>query len=169
MDVLWLRMPSLFSKEMLAYYKGCFIQYLVVNFVVCPHPPWPSMPFCQQVRLTHSHSISKWHPEWRRGTGSAKHKWFEMLKSSRKVYEKQNKKTLDYLWSINYINVCIRGYKCHQTAIESSNVVYIASMGVKIEHTVGVQNRDFSKCISFLPFATTKVKIAKIYAFVRRN
>ena len=39
------------------------------------------------------------------------------------------------------------GYNCCQTGgIEVSS--YLASMGVKIEHTVGVQNKDFSKCIS---------------------
>ena len=47
-------------------------------------------------------------------------------------------------------------------------------MGVKIEHTVGIQNKDFfSKCISdghvYRILATTKVKIAKIYALVHQN
>ena len=51
------------------------------------------------------------------------------------------------------MNVCIRGFNCCQTGgyrgIELSKCVYLASMGVKIEHTVGVQNKDFffSKCI----------------------
>ena len=48
-------------------------------------------------------------------------------------------------------------------------------MGVKIEHTVGVQIRDFFFQNAYLmvmsteTLATTKVKIAKIYALVRRN
>ena len=48
------------------------------------------------------------------------------------------------------MNVCIHGYNCCQTGgIELFKCVYLASMGVKIEHTVGVQNKDFfSKCIS---------------------
>ena len=47
-------------------------------------------------------------------------------------------------------------------------------MGVKIESTVGVQSKDFIQ-IAYLmvmsteTLATTKVKIAKIYALVRRN
>ena len=52
------------------------------------------------------------------------------------------KKTLHYLWSINCINVCIRGYNCCQTGIELSKCVYLASMGVKINHTVGGQNQE---------------------------
>lgn len=55
-----------------------------------------------------------------------------------------------------------------------SKCVYLASMGVKIEHTVGVQNKDFFQnaylmVMSTETLATTKVKIAKIYALVRRN
>ena len=47
-------------------------------------------------------------------------------------------------------------------------------MGVKIEHTVGVQNKDFFQnaylmVMSTETLAATKVKIAKIYALVRRN
>ena len=125
------------------------------------------MPFYQQVRFTHSHSISKWHP------GSAKQKWFEMLKISFIKFMKT--RTLDYLWSSNCINVCISGYNCRQTGIESSKRVYLASIGIKIEHIVGVQNQDFffqNAYLMVMPaeiLATTKVKIAKIYAFVRWN
>ena len=48
------------------------------------------------------------------------------------------------------MNVCIHGYYCCQTGgIELFKCVYLASMGVKIEHTVGIQNKDFfSKYIS---------------------
>ena len=47
-------------------------------------------------------------------------------------------------------------------------------MGVKIEHTVGVQNKDFFQnaylmVMSTETLAATKVKISKIYALVRRN
>ena len=54
------------------------------------------------------------------------------------------------------------------------NCVYLAAMGVKIEHTVGSQNQDFfqNAYLMVMPaetWATTKVKIVKIYAFVHRN
>ena len=47
-------------------------------------------------------------------------------------------------------------------------------MGVRIEHTVGGQNQDFfqNACLMVMPaetWATTKVKSAKIYAFVHEN
>ena len=47
-------------------------------------------------------------------------------------------------------------------------------MGVKIERTVGVQNKDFFQnaypiAMYAETLATTKVKIAKHYALVRRN
>ena len=47
-------------------------------------------------------------------------------------------------------------------------------MSVKIEHTVGVQNKEFFQnpylmVKSAETLATTKVKIAKSYALVRRN
>ena len=50
-------------------------------------------------------------------------------------------------------------------------------MDVKIEHAVGVQNKDFFfffqnvflTVMSTETLATTKIKIAKIYVLVRRN
>ena len=46
-------------------------------------------------------------------------------------------------------------------------------MGVKINHTVGAQNQEFSKCISdghaSRNMGTTKESIWKMYAFVHRN
>ena len=58
--------------------------------------------------------------------------------------------------------------------IELSKCVYLASMGVKIEHTVGFQNKDFFQNVYLMvmsaeTLATTKVKIAKIYVLVRQN
>ena len=55
-----------------------------------------------------------------------------------------------------------------------SKYVYLASMDVKIEHTVGCLNQDyFSKCMSdghaSQNMCLKKVNIAKIYAFVYRN
>ena len=74
------------------------------------------------------------------------------------------------------MDACIHGYNCCQTGgIELSKCVYLASMGVKIEHTVGVQNKDFFFQNEYLmvmsteTLVTTKVKIAKLYALVRRN
>ena len=47
------------------------------------------------------------------------------------------KKALHYLWSINCINVCIRGYNYCQTGIELSKYVYLASMGIKTSSPKG--------------------------------
>ena len=54
--------------------------------------------------------------------------------------------------------------------IELSKCVYLASMGVKIEHTVGVQNKDLfqNAHLMVMPtktLVTTKVKIAKKLCF----
>ena len=64
--------------------------------------------------------------------------------------------------------------------IELSKCVYLASMDVKIEHIVGVQNKDvfffffffqnaYLMVMSAETLATTKVNMAKCYALVRRN
>ena len=58
--------------------------------------------------------------------------------------------------------------------IELSKCLYLASMGVKTERTVGIQNKDFFQnaylmVMSTETLATTKVKIEKVYALVRRN
>ena len=58
--------------------------------------------------------------------------------------------------------------------IELSKCVYLDSMDVNVEHTAGVQNKDFFQnaylmVMSTETLATTKVKIAKIHALVRRN
>ena len=63
-------------------------------------------------------------------------------------------------------------YCCQTGGIELSQCIYLASMGVKMEHTVGVQSKDFFQnaylmVMSAETLATTKVKIAKIYALVR--
>ena len=76
------------------------------------------------------------------------------------------------------MNVWIHGYNCCQTGgIELFKCVYLASIGAKIERTVGVQNIFFFfffqnaylmvMCTETL--AATKVKIAKIYVLVHRN
>ena len=73
------------------------------------------------------------------------------------------------------MNVCIRGYNCCQTGgIELSKCVYLPAMGVKVERTVGAQNKNcfqntYLMDMSTETLATTKVKIAKVYALVRRN
>ena len=64
-------------------------------------------------------------------------------------------------------NVCIRGYNCCQTGIKLSKYVYLASMSVKIEDTVGIQNQDCfqNAYLMVMPaetWDTTKIKIAKI-------
>ena len=78
------------------------------------------------------------------GTGSAKRKWFVTLKSSFTIYEKEDFRLslkhqlyeCMYSWLLLLSNWLYRG-------IELSKCVYLASMGVKIEHTAGVQNKDF--------------------------
>ena len=73
------------------------------------------------------------------------------------------------------MNVCIHGYNCCQTGgIELFKCVYLASMGIKIEYTVDVQfffffQNAYLMVISTEKLAATKVKFAKIYAFVCRN
>ena len=57
-------------------------------------------------------------------------------------------KILDYFQSINCINVSIHGGNCCKTGIAVSKCVYLASMAVKIEHTVAGHNHDIlQQCI----------------------
>ena len=42
-------------------------------------------------------------------------------------------------------NRCILGYNCCQTGMELSKCVYLAFMGVKINFTVGGQNKEIFK------------------------
>ena len=65
-------------------------------------------------------------------------------------------------------------YDCCQTGgIEEC--VYLASMGVKVEHTVGVQNKDFFQNAYLMVISAEtlapqpKSKVAKFYALVCRN
>ena len=75
------------------------------------------------------------------------------------------------------INVCIRCYNCFQSGIELSKCIYLASMGVKLNHTragaVKIKNFYFQNAyLMVMPvetWATTKEKNANIYAFVHRN
>ena len=58
------------------------------------------------------------------------------------------KKILDYFQSINCIDVSIHGCNCCKTGIEVSKCVYLASMAVKVEHTVAGHNYDIlQQCI----------------------
>ena len=88
-DLVWLRMLSWFSINYWLLASGVSFNVLLLIFeCVPPPPPWPNMPFCQQIFLAHSHNISKWHSGSRGGTGSAKQK--KTLKNSLKVYEKKD-------------------------------------------------------------------------------
>ena len=103
------------------------------------------------------------------GTGSTKQK-----KNAEKFLNSLWKMILDNFQSINCINVSIHGCNCCKTGIEVSKCVYLACMAVKIEHTVGGHNHDIlQQCISDVYVsqvsASTRVKLAKIYAFVHRN
>ena len=118
-----------------------------------PPPPWPSTPLCPlsaSTFYTFTQHIKV--ASWVKGEGGNKVSQAKMVRNAEKfLYNLWEKRF--YLWSIKCMNVCIRGYNCSQTGgIELSKCVYLASMGVKIEHTVGVQNKEFffffSKCIS---------------------
>ena len=101
------------------------------------------MPLCQQIFLTNSHNISKWHPG-SRGEGNRVNK----ATKSWKILYQFMKKILDYFQSINCINVTIRGCNCCKTGIAVSKCVYLASMAVKIEHTVAGHNQNIlQQCI----------------------
>ena len=81
---------------------------------------------------------------------------------------------LAYFRSINCTNVSIHGCNCCKTGIEVSKCVYLAYMAVKIEHTIGGHNHDIlQQCISDVyasqVWASARVKLAKIYAFIHRN
>ena len=86
-DLVWLRMLSWFSKNCRLLASGVSFNALWLIFECVPPPPWPNMPFCQQIFLEHSHNISKWHSGSRGGTGSTKQK---TLKNSLTVYEKED-------------------------------------------------------------------------------
>ena len=145
---------------------------------MCPPPPpththirfHPSCPFVSKYALL-IHTTNQSDILGQGGEqGQASKKWFVARKSSFTVYENEDLKILDYLRSIHCISVCIRGYNCCQTGIELSKCVYLASICVKIEHTVGGQNQDLSFIV--MPAetrASAKVKITKIYALVHRN
>ena len=93
------------------------------------------------------------------------------VEKSLNIYEK---KILDYFRSINCTNVSIHGCNCCKTAIEVSKCVYLASMAVKIEHTVDGHNHDIlQQCISDVyasqVWGLNQRKTCQIYAFVHQN
>ena len=64
------------------------------------------------------------------------------------LYQVMKKKILDYFQSISRINVSIHGCNCCKTGIKVSKCVYLASMVVKIKHTVAGHNHDIlQQCI----------------------
>ena len=72
------------------------------------------------------------------------------------------------------LNYVINTFVKRTPGIEVSKCVYLACMAVKIEHTAGGHNHDIlQQCISDVytsqAWASTRVKFAKIYAFVHRN
>ena len=81
---------------------------------------------------------------------------------------------LAYFQSINCTNVSIHVCNFCKTGIKVSKCIYLAYMAVKIEYTVGSHNNDIlQQCISDVyasqVWASTRVKLAKIYAFFYRN
>ena len=114
---------------------------------MCPSPRDPACPFVSKyvlyIQTTYQSGILG-QGGW--GTGSAKRKKFITLKRSFAIYEKQDislslkhhlyKCMYSWIWLLS--NRWYRGYR-----IELSNFVYLASVGVKIEYSVGVQNKVF--------------------------
>ena len=88
------------------------------------------------------HNISKWRPRSRGGTGQPSKDLF--------ILQFMKRKTLDYLWSINCINVSIHGYNCCQTGIQLSIKLCIFSCHGSKNRTYSWQSKSrfFSKCIS---------------------
>ena len=81
---------------------------------------------------------------------------------------------LAYFRSINCTSVSIHGCNCCKASIEVSKCAYLACVAIKIKHTVGGHNHDIlQQCISDVcasqVWASARVKLAKIYAFVHRN
>ena len=72
------------------------------------------------------------------------------------------------------LNYVINTFVKHTPGIVGSECVYLACMAVKIEHTVGGHNHGIlQQCISddyvSQVWAPTRVKLAKMYAFVHQN
>ena len=101
-------------------------------------PPPPRDPACPFV----SKYFSPIHTTYQRGILG---QGGEQGQKSKKLMKK---KILDYFQSINCINVSIHGCNCCKTGIEVSKCVYLASMAVKLEHTVAGHNHDIlQQCI----------------------
>ena len=59
------------------------------------------------------------------------------------------KKILDYFQSINCINLSVRCCNCCKAGSDVSKCVYLASMVVKLEHTVSSHSHDILQQCSF--------------------
>ena len=71
----------------------------------------------------------------------------EQGQQSKRITEKffqfmKKNNILHYFQSISCIHVSIHGCNCCQTGINVSKCVYLASMVVKLEHTVAGHNHD---------------------------
>ena len=66
-----------------------------------------------------------------------------------KFFKFMKKKILDYFQSINCINVSIGCCNCCKTSSDVSKCVYLASVVVKIEHTVAGHNHDILQQCNF--------------------
>ena len=165
-------MLSWFSKNCWPLASGVSFNVLYLIFECVPPPP----PVTQHALLSENISriftqhikMASWVKGGGGGTGSTKQK------NAEKFLNSLWKMILAYFRSINCTNVSIHGCNCCKTGIEVSKCVYLACMAVKIEHTVGGHNHDIlQQCISDVyasqVWASTRVKLAKIYAFVHRN
>ena len=161
-------MLSWFSKNCWSLASGVSFNVLYLIFECVP-PRDPTCPFVSKY-FSHIHIA---YQSGILGQGG------EQGQQSKK---KNAEKFLNSLWkmisayfrSINCTNVSIRGCNCCKTGIEVSKCVYLACIAVKIEHTVGGHNHDIlQQCISDVyanqVWASTRVNLAKIYAFVHRN
>ena len=76
---------------------------------------------------------------------------------------------LAYFRSFNCTNVSIHGCNFCKTGIEVSKCVYLACMAVKIGHNHDILQQCISDDYASQVWASTRVKLAKTYAFVHRN
>ena len=149
------------------------VLYLIFECVPLPPPPPPHDPTCPFVSKYFSH-IHTTYQSGILGQGGGWEQGQQSKKNAEKFLNSLWKMILAYVRSINCTNVSIHGCNCCKIGIEVSKCVYLACMAVKIEHTVGGHNHDIlQQCISYVyasqVWASTRVKIAKIYAFVHRN
>ena len=85
----------IFERNFVLLHKMLY-RCIVVTCGMCSPPPWSSMPFCQQVRFTHSHNISKWHLGSRGKQGQTSENGSQRWKVPLQLIKKGMKRTTWY-------------------------------------------------------------------------